>query len=194
MSKRRSDAQPRPGVDAQHHAMGRNALRVLRFVADQFDVAVNELTCPRRYRRLVRHRAAFVWIARNGLREPMVKTPERFVPASFTVLAEALGRTDHSTAVHLLSRAEDFRLRDEEFRSKTDRLLAVVLAGRIPEPPAAVAPIAAVPLHIEPFRLTACRKRKNDLARDDRDAIKRLRASQSFIEALRREHPERCAA
>lgn len=181
----------RARYDRRRAKMLRDALRLLRFIAVQKGYGTTVLSGSVRRRELVMIRAAFVWVARHGIAMDQFSDPEKRVPVSFPTLGKVLGDRDHSTIVHLFHRADDFRERDPEYTALTDRWLEMQRKGLIPVE--AELPVVTKPRRkIEPFKLTACRKPKNDLANDDDDAMKRLRASDLMIAALRREHPERC--
>lgn len=84
-----------------------------QFVEKTTGVSHMLLTSPRRQAELVQARALFVWIVRT------------YRPtASYPMIGRWLGGRDHSTIMHLATKAADLRLRDPEFDKLCERFAA----------------------------------------------------------------------
>lgn len=134
-----------------------------------------EMLAHRRHGLRPRARMAAVWALKT-----------RWPALSWTQIALIAAR-DHSTVIYNFRRAKDERERDGEFRALTDALVE----GR----PVALVPVAAsvteALLRTEPVRRI---RERNDFGEDTWCAADLRRASGELLTALRREHPERCAA
>lgn len=93
--------------------------KATQLVAAETGIGVAEIVGDRRYQRLVRARAAVAWVAR--------RTSER----TLQQIASALGRTDHTTVLQMLRKAEQLRRVDPDFRAMTDRVADFVSAGAV---------------------------------------------------------------
>lgn len=148
----------------------------LEAVGATFDVAAADLATRSRKRRCTRPRFAAYWLARAL---PCDGGRQRSLPE-----IGRLFERDHNTVMHGIAQAEAMLTSDAEF---AERLAgAGEILSRRDEPPASVARHPAV--------LAYPVKPKNEPAANDGDALARFRASRDLLEAIRREHPERCAA
>lgn len=98
----------------------------------------------------------------------------RWPGLAWGAIAEAIGCREHSSANHAARQADRRRQVDAEFRALTD-----ALAAGMP-----------VPGMVAVRRV----KPKNDFSADDGDGVLRQAGTDALLAALRREHPERCAA
>ncbi len=190
-----SESNPTPHERRSAEAATR-AGELLAMIAERSGVAIEDIRSRRRHMDLVRVRMAFICIGRASIRMETVK-PGEFSPISFPLLAKVVGMACHSSAHHLASRAQQERQDNPEFRALVDRWLEewsdgdfVALPAIDPAAPRRPGP----PVQLFDMGASACRKPKNDLSPDDKDARKRLRGTARLIAAIRREHPERCAA
>lgn len=92
----------------------------IRWIARETGLDVSDMLDRTRTEPLVRARAAVAWIAR--------RTSDR----TLTQIAVALHRTDHTTALQMLAKAEQLRDRDPAFRLMTDRVADRIRMGEQP--------------------------------------------------------------
>jgi hypothetical protein len=93
---------------------------ILQAVTESFGVAECELKSPSRARRFTYPRHAFIWIARrvypaigekpNGLRSARSQNEK-----SWSQFANAIGRADHTTAIHSFFASEKLMQEDAEY-------------------------------------------------------------------------------
>lgn len=181
--------------DHQRALTSEEAEKLFAMIADRSDWSVELLRSKRRWKELVRVRAAFVWIARTAIHYTPLRNPGPDIPASYAVLAGVLGMDCHSSVMNLLKRANEMRERDSDYRELLDGWLGEWRSGNIAPTKVALyeRPIGP-PVRLIDLGLSACRKPKNDISPDDSDARNRLRGTAGLIAAIRREHPERFVA
>lgn len=156
---------------------------VVRAAARAFGTGEAEIYGREKSKPLQRARFAAYWVLRT-----------RFPRLSHPQVAKTMGRCDHSTAIYNFRMAENLRGRDEDFRARTDALLADLPIDPPERVPGHLTATVESVLRSEAERAEEGRavKPKNRLAIDDFDAVARRNASLAMIKAMRREHPERC--
>ena len=84
----------------------------VRLVCSEYGVTAELLKGKRRFGSIVQPRQVAMWL---------VKTT--FPNTSWRYIGWAIGRRDHSTAIHAVQTIEDYRETDRRMRDKTDKLL-----------------------------------------------------------------------
>lgn len=111
LARLRADAYVRAGIPMP--AENARMKRLVEMAAVTFNVPPATITGPIRSRKYVQARFAVMWVAREVF---ALSTP---------VIGRALGNRDHSTVLAGLSRCEEWRDADPDYREITDRLLAI---------------------------------------------------------------------
>jgi hypothetical protein len=148
-------------------------------VASHFGYTGNDIKGQSRLPALVRARFAAVWVIK-----------QRWPRLSYAQIGTIVGERDHSTICHAARRAEQERDRSPCYRRSLDALASGATILRLA--PVVVPP--DYPMRIGPLRPIRHVKPKNALSPDDVDAFMRAAGTDLLLAALRREHPERCAA
>jgi len=93
-----------------------NSSTILRYVADNFDVTVDNLLEAGRLKRVSRARFAAYWLVRQLL------------GYSFPDTAYCLGKKDHTSSIHGVARAIHLHLTDDRWRQQYERAKRACLA------------------------------------------------------------------
>lgn len=85
----------------------------VQLVCEEWGVSAELLKGPRRFGSIVQPRQVAMWL---------VKTT--YPNTSWRYIGWAIGRRDHSTAIHAVQAIEDYRITDRKMRDRIDTLLS----------------------------------------------------------------------